>query len=339
MNAVTKTVGAVDRFQQRVPWLALPVAVLKKFSDDRAGNLAALIAYYGFIATFPLLLVFATVLDLVLRNDPGLRSTLIDSALAHYPVIGDQIRAEVVAHSVPWTGLPLAVGIVVLLFGARGIAGAMRNALCEVWAVPRDRRPGFPLSVGYDLALVLTVGIGLVATTTLSGMAAGTGHVLSGLVAQALAVTISLALNLGVFWLSFRLASAFQVRWHDLRLGAAIAALVWQVLQVAGGYVVSHQLQRASSLYGTFGVVLGLLAWLFLQAEVTLYAAEVDVVLVRRLWPRSLQAGAGEGGQAGQGGQAGEDEERAMEGSQAMEGREQESRPEREGQRHDRQPA
>jgi len=69
---------------------------------------------------------------------------------------------------------------------------------------------------------------------------------------------------------------------------------VWQVLQIVGGYVVSHQLHRASSLYGVFGVVLGLLAWLYLQAEVTLYAAEVDVVLVRRLWPRSLKPGSGD---------------------------------------------
>ena len=58
--------------------------------------------------------------------------------------------------------------------------------------------------------------------------------------------------------------------------------------------MVTHQLQRSSELYGTFGVVLGLMAWLYLQAMVTLYAAEVDVVLVRRLWPRSLKFDNGE---------------------------------------------
>ena len=99
---------------------------------------------------------------------------------------------------------------------------------------------------------------------------------------------ISLILNVGVFWLSFRIATAWQVPWRELRIGSAIAAVCWQILQVVGGYVVSHQLHRASELYGTFGVVLGLLAWLFLQAEVTLYAAEADVVLARRLWPRSV---------------------------------------------------
>ena len=286
MNAVTKAVGAVDRFQQRWPVLAFPVAVWKKFSDDQAGNLAGLIAYYGFIATFPLLLVFVTVLDMTLRNNPKLRATLIDSALAHYPVIGDQIKNSL--GTVSGTGLPLAIGIVVLLLGARGVAGAMTNALCEVWGIPRERRPGFPLSWLYELALVLTVGIGFVVTTTLSGVAAGAGHLLTGLGGQVLAVSVSLVLNVGVFWLAFRIASGFKVRWHDLRYGAAIAAVVWQVLQVAGGYVVSHQLQRASTLYGTFGVVLGLLAWLYLEAMVTLYAAEMDVVLVRRLWPRKL---------------------------------------------------
>ena len=284
---MTKAVGTVDRFQQRWPFLAFPVAVWKKFSDDRAGNLAALIAYYGFIATFPLLLVFVTVLDMTLRNNPRLRETLIDSALAHYPVIGDQIKNNL-GH-VTGTGLPLAIGIVVLLLGARGVAGAMTNALCEVWGIPRERRPAFPLSWLYQLALVITVGLGFVVTTTLSSVAAGAGHVLTGAGGQVSAVAVSLVLNVGAFWLAFRIASVFQVRWHDLRYGAAIAALVWQVLQVAGGYVVSHQLQRASSLYGVFGVVLGLLAWLYLQAMVTLYAAEIDVVLVRRLWPRTLQ--------------------------------------------------
>ena len=138
------------------------------------------------------------------------------------------------------------------------------------------------------MALLFAVGGGLVATTFLSGLAGGIGHVLNGTAAQVGTVAVSLVLNVGVFWLAFRLATMRRVRWRDLWIGAAIAAFVWQVLQLVSGYVVSHQLSHSSSLYGTFGVVLGLLAWLYLQAQVTLYAAEVDVVLVRRLWPRSI---------------------------------------------------
>ena len=74
MNALKKLIAALDRFQQNGPWLAFPVAVWKKFGDDQAGNLAALIAYYGFASLFPLLLVLVTVLDIVLAHDPTLKA-------------------------------------------------------------------------------------------------------------------------------------------------------------------------------------------------------------------------------------------------------------------------
>lgn len=288
-RAAERAGRAADAFQQRQPVLAFPVAVWRKFNDDRAGNLAALIAYYGFAAIFPLLLLLATVLNIVLKNDPALQKTLTNSALAQYPVIGQQIKTQL--GSIPGTGLPLIIGAVLLLLGARGVANAMQNALCEVWGIPRDRRPGFPMSQVWSFALLLTVGIGFIATTFLSGLAGGAGHLLTGVGATIGAVLISLALNVGMFWLGFRLATARLVRWRDLLVGALIAAVVWQVLQVAGGYVISHQLHRANELYGTFGVVIGLVAWLYLQAEATVWAAEVDVVHARRLWPVSLLPG------------------------------------------------
>ena len=60
------------------------------------------------------------------------------------------------------------------------------------------------------------------------------------------------------------------------------------MLQAIGGYLVAHQLAHASPEYGTFAVVLGLIFWLYLEAELTLYAAEANVVRAYRLWPRSI---------------------------------------------------
>jgi membrane protein len=293
MSGIKQSLSAADRFQQRAPALAFPVAVWSKFKDDRAGNLAALIAYYAFAALFPLLLVLVTVLNIVLKNDPSLRASLLKSAAAQYPVIGPQITSSL--GSLPGTGLPLVIGLVLLLLGARGVAGAMQNAMFEVWGIAEESRPKFLMSQLLGFALVFTIGIGLIVTSFLSGVAGGVGHVINGTVVHAGTVLVSLVLNVGVFWLGFRIATAFRVRWHDLRTGAVIAAVCWQVLQLVGGYVVGHQLHRSSELYGTFGIVLGLLAWLYLEAEVTLYAAEVDVVLARHLWPRSvLPADSGE---------------------------------------------
>jgi len=286
MSRLDRVLHAADRLQQRQRWLAFGVAVWKKFSDDQAGNLAALIAYYAFAAIFPLLLVLVTVLDLLLSHDPALRGRLLSSALANAPVIGDQLKGSV--HALGQTGAALVVGLIFMFLGARGVAAAAQNALNAVWEVPFSARPGFPWSLLRSVSLIVVVGVGQIVTVTLSGIAGGTGHVISGVGAHIGAVALSLLLNVGLFWAGFRLATAPSVATRDLRLGAFIAAPAWQALQLAGGYVVAHQLARASSLYGTFGIVLGLLAWLYLQAQITLYAVEINVVKVRRLWPRSL---------------------------------------------------
>jgi uncharacterized BrkB/YihY/UPF0761 family membrane protein len=103
-----------------------------------------------------------------------------------------------------------------------------------------------------------------------------------------LAITVSLVLNFGLFWLAFRLGTASDITWRQMWLGAAVSAVVWQVLQAVGTSFVSRQISHASPLYGTFAIVLGLIAWLYLEAQLTLYAVEINVVFVYRLWPRSL---------------------------------------------------
>ena len=85
MNALKKLIAKLDRLQQGRPWLAFPLAVWKKFGDDQAGNLAALIAYYGFASLFPLLLVLVTVLDIVLAHDPTLKAKVLNCDVLPLP--------------------------------------------------------------------------------------------------------------------------------------------------------------------------------------------------------------------------------------------------------------
>jgi membrane protein len=130
--------------------------------------------------------------------------------------------------------------------------------------------------------------VGEIATSVASGFVS-TATILPGFALKAVVTAVTLAFNIGVFWLAFRLGTARTITWRELRLGAVLGGIVWQILQLAGGYYVTHQLAHSRSLYGsTIGVVLGLIAWLYLQAETTLYVAEANVVWARRLWPRSL---------------------------------------------------
>jgi YihY family inner membrane protein len=286
MSKVKQAVHAVDALQQRNAWLAVPVAVWKKFGDDQAGNLAALVAYYAFAALFPLLLVLVTVLDLVLKGDPALQHRLLNGALSQYPVIGQQLGH---VGRLPGSGLALVIGVLGTFIGARGVASAIQNALNAAWEIPYARRPGFPWSWLRSFGLMLVIGLGLVGTTFLSTSASGgADQLIPGFGGKVAALVVSLAANVGMFWLAFRLGTPREIGWRQLRLGAFIAGVIWQVLQYVGGYFVSHQLAHASPVYGTFAVVIGLLAWLYLQAELTLYAVEINVVVALRLWPRSI---------------------------------------------------
>src|SRR5438876_12383135 len=101
MKAIDDALDRVDRYQRGRRWLAFPLAVVKKFGDDKAGYLAALIAHYGFFSFFLLLMVFVSVLGVVLRGNPGLARTIVSSVLGQFPVFRRLLRT----HSLPGGGL------------------------------------------------------------------------------------------------------------------------------------------------------------------------------------------------------------------------------------------
>jgi membrane protein len=283
VTRVRALLARFDRYQQSHAALGFPFAVVKKFGDDSAGNLAAVIAWSAMLAVFPLLLLLITVLGIVLRNDPNLQQRVLKSALVEFPVIGQQLQTNI--KSLNRSGVGLIVGLVGTFLGTRGVANALQNALNTMWEIPRERQPGFPINALRSLAIVLVLGTGLIVTATLSGFGGGTGAIGAGF--RIGAVAVAFALNVVVFSVVFRLAIV-EVAWKDLWLGAFLTAVGWEALLTVGGYLIAHDIKNMSAVYGTFALVLGLMSWLYLQAELTLYAVEVDVVRVRHRWPRSM---------------------------------------------------
>ena len=102
------------------------------------------------------------------------------------------------------------------------------------------------------------------------------------------AIAGSLVVNGVLYVLAFRVLTPKQIGPRGLLPGALAGAAMWTVLQNVGTALVEHQLRNASQVYGTFAAVLGLIAWIYLGANLTMYAAEANVVWARRLWPRSL---------------------------------------------------
>jgi membrane protein len=272
---------AFDRFQQRHRRLSFIVAVIKKFTDDQAGQLAALVAYYAFVSLFPLLLVFVTVLGFILQNDPAERERILNGALGQIPLIRDQLKL----HSLNGSPVALAIGIVGALLAGLGITNASQTAFNRMWHVPFKHRPNFLLARLRGLGMLAILGTMAIVSTVAAGYVGATSH---GAPAVLAGVVVALAFNLATFLLAFKLLTAADLSWRDLLPGAIIAAVFWQMLQLLGGYYIEHLLKRTTPLYGIFALVLGLLAWLYLGAQLTIFAAETNVVRVRRLWPRSL---------------------------------------------------
>jgi len=133
MNPVERGIRRVDAFQQGRPPLAFLVAVIKKFGDDSAGSLAALIAYYGFLALFPMLLVLITVLGLVFADDPGFQHRVVNSALSQFPIVGNQLAGPHGVHS-------LRAGSVA------GLASACWCSSGARWVSPRPPSGPWPRS-------------------------------------------------------------------------------------------------------------------------------------------------------------------------------------------------
>ena len=277
----------LDAFQRRHRWAGYPLAVVYKYADDQGNYLAALIAYYAFLSLFPLLLLLASVLGFFLRGDPELRQQLLNSALAQFPLMQDNLDAP---EGLRGSGLGLTLAVLTAVYGSLGVAQAVQNAMNTAWAVPRNNRPNPLLARGRSILLLLTTGLTILGTTVLSAMGS-TGSAFGvdlGPVRQVVLVLLSVALNAVVCVLGFRIATAIPLPLKHVLPGALAAAVAWQLLQSFGASYVASVVQGAGATAGVFAFVLGLIGWLFLGAVALVLCVEANVVRARRLYPRAL---------------------------------------------------
>lgn len=280
----TGVLGSIDLAQQRTPALGFSVGVFKKFSDDRAGRLAALMAYYGFFSVFPAMLALVTILGFVLENDEALRDDIADSALAQFPIVGDSIASSV---ATPLAGNPLAltIGLVGAVWAGMGMVQAAQDAMNEVWSVERTHYPGFLPKRLRSVAMLLLFVVMLVVST---GAAQLVRIVASGPATGVALFAATVVVDIAFFMVAYRLLTVADLAWRTVVPGAVFAGVVYTAVQYVGGLYVNHVVQGATETYGTFAVVIGLLSWIFLLAQVMMIGAEINVVAARRLWPRSL---------------------------------------------------
>src|ERR1022692_3931196 len=283
MNPIERVIRRVDAAQQRHRASAFVFGIVKKYGDDNGGILAASLAHTSFVAMFPLLLILVTVLGLLTSGDPALRHQVLGAVAKQVPLIGHQLTTNV--HQLRKSSvIGLIFGLVTLAWGSTGLAQTGLFTMAQVWNLPGPERPGYLQRLGGGGVGGGGGGLGVVVTTLLSVLGAY-GRI--GAVVTVLVEVLAVVANIGMYLIGFRVLTPKTVPLRALVPGAVAGGIAWTVLQALGTYLV-HHLLHVNSVYSVFATVLGLLAWIYFSVQIVVYSAELNVVLARGLWPRSI---------------------------------------------------
>src|SRR5277367_4321598 len=210
--ALSDHTEAFDAFQQRHRGLRFVVAVYKKFTDDEGGSLAALVAYYGFVSIFPLLLVFVTVLGFVINGDAAEQERILDGALGQIPLL----KAPLTTNSISGSPAAFAIGVIGSLIAGMAITSAAQRAFGRIWQVPRPDRPDFLRTRLRGIGLLLVFG----ALVTVSSVAAGFAtSAARGAWADVAGILIAFVANVALFLAAFYFLTPADVQVRDLLPG------------------------------------------------------------------------------------------------------------------------
>jgi uncharacterized BrkB/YihY/UPF0761 family membrane protein len=279
---VTRGLAAVDRVQRSNRILGPTYAVTKKVGDDNANLFVVALGWYGFTAIYPLLLFVITVFGYIGAASLG---TGVVNTLHQFPLIGNQFTVTHGGSNLHGSPVALVIGLVGLVYGAQGVTQTAVQTMATVWDVPRTERPGFAPRLARSLAGLTIIGGTFLLNSFLASVAAARGAAMP----VRIVVIVGLALlNIALFAASFRVLTPGQRGFRQFVPGAVLAGLGFTALITVGSALVQHQLRHSSSTYGSFAAVIGVVAFLLLLAKLTVYAAELNPVLARGLWPRAL---------------------------------------------------
>ncbi len=284
MKLVQRLLVRIDRWQQDSRVAGLAYGVLKKFGDDGANQYVVALGWYGFVAIYPLLLVVITVFGFIGAASLGHQ---IVSTLHEFPVVGSQFNPEHASATLQGSGIGLAIGLIGLIYGAQGVTQTVQQAMAGVWNVPQFDRPGFLPRLGRSLVALATIGAAFVLNAVAGTFVTNTG------VSYAIRIPAfggMVSLNVVLYLVVFYVTTPGGVETRDLLPGAALASLGFTLLITVGSGLIQHQLRHSSATYGQFGLVIGLVGFLFLLAKISLYGAELNPVVARHLWPRGMQS-------------------------------------------------
>jgi YihY family inner membrane protein len=274
-----------DQVQRERRPLALAVATAKKYGEDSSANLASTMAFWAFFSVFPLLLATVTVLGYVLSAED--RTRVMGHLNSYLPLINVSSIG-----SLHGSVLALLLGLGSAFWSGSAVVRVTQFAFNSVWEIPQFARPKAKQQILTSLKAMATIGGGLLASTALVGYLTGSDPAVNlGPLSRILGYLIAIAVDVGLFLVAYRMLTDRQITFRNVLPGALLAGGVFWLLQTISGIILTRHMGGAQSTYGVFATVITLLWWFYLQAQVTLVGAQLNVVLHRHYYPRALFGG------------------------------------------------
>jgi membrane protein len=165
----------------------------------------------------------------------------------------------------------------------------LQDALNTAWDVEAQPSQGLLGTIRSRLlsfAIILVIGVLLLASVVINTVIAAVSTVLADLLPQGVQVTqgLNLLVTLGVttvlFAIIYKVLPDAEIEWRDVGVGAVMTAALFLLGQV----VVSRYLSYSSvaSAYGVAGSVIVILLWVYYSAQIFLFGAEFTQVYATR---------------------------------------------------------
>jgi membrane protein len=269
--------------RRRWRWLDLLVRGFQRFQRDEAGVSAVHIAYAAFFSIFPLLFVAVGVFGFVLRGDPGLQERVLASVQENFPAGLESVVEPALARARDSAGASISIGLALLLYSGTGMVVAIERGLNRAFGAAkagnfvtqRGRALGWLVTVGLVLALSVALGGALGGASGALLEAVGITGTVAELAAGLLAVAVSFLVDVVLFLLTFTLLPSRGPTARQALPGAVAAAVWWGLLKSVGAFYVRRSISGATAVFGPLAVVVGLLVFINLAAQLLLLTASI----------------------------------------------------------------
>jgi membrane protein len=278
----------VAGWRERYRWLDVALRGCARYQRTEGSVSAVHVAYSAFFSIFPLLFAAVGIFGLLLRNDPELRARILEQVAANVPGALRGLVDQSLRSAQTSARTALGAGLVLLLYSRTGMVVALERGLSRAFGL--ERAGGFvkrrARALGWLVSIGLLLGVSVAAAGALGG---ASGAILEALGATGgparaagvlVGVLVSFALDVVLFTLTFVLLPNRTLRPRQVLPGALLCAVWWGLLKYFGAFYVGRTIDNAGEVFGQLAILVGLLVFINLAAQLLMLTASVQAELV-----------------------------------------------------------